>query len=135
MDAQNYEQALRIYEKSRYQNPFNPEIHSALSHLYGKKSLETLAEREKHFLALSSRPRIQSQFTLPEAGQGEAFLSVITPSWRSFRFDADEAQSAPAFLMPVVAGKHSLEYVNHLGQVRTREFEIKADETKVLLLD
>ena len=135
LDAQDYTQALDIYEKSRYQNPFNPEIHSALSHLYGKKKQETLAAREKHFLALASRPRTQSQFTLPTATQGEAFLSVITPSWRSFRLDAEVAQSAPAFLIPVAAGKHSIEYINHSGQVRIRDVVIKADESKVILLD
>ena len=135
LDSQNEKKALEVYEEARYYNPFNPEIHSALIHLYGQKSLKQLVQQEKRFLGLTSRRRAKSQFLLPQQPAGEAYVSVITSSWNPFKLNGSASYSAPVVDFPISVGKHTLEYVNKFGQVRSRVIDIKAGEHQTVLLE
>ena len=135
LDAQDEKKALAVYEEARYYNPFNPEIHSALIHLYGQKSRTQLVQQEKRFLELTSRRRTKSQFMLPKQPEGEAYISVITSSWSPFKLNGTVSYSAPVVDLPLSVGRHTLEYVNRAGQVGARVVEIKAGEKQIVFLE
>jgi tetratricopeptide (TPR) repeat protein len=129
------EKARRYFERLRLINPFNPEIHHALSEMYEKSGQPQKARLEEHFFELSSKPRPNRIYNAPPSLEGEAFATIITPGWTQVRLDGAEAMGTPAWNYPLSAGSHQAEYYDAKGKLARKKFVLISGEKLKLVLD
>jgi tetratricopeptide (TPR) repeat protein len=123
------------FEAVRLQNPFNPEIHLALSKVYRALGNTKEADQAAYFMRLASKPRPSRIYELPSPPAGNAKVSIVTRDWRPVRINGGSPVSTPAWNVPVNAGGVEVEWVNAARRDRLVTFRIAAGESIIRVVD
>ncbi len=126
--------AAKHFRAVRLVNPFNPEIHIALSKLYEAQGDATLAAREKHFYELTRKPRPTRSYELPPPRAGAARMSIVAPGWRPVRINGGAQVATPAWRYAVDPGQYTIEYVKAGGAAALKTVSLGDGADELLLL-
>jgi tetratricopeptide (TPR) repeat protein len=116
--------ARKNFDAVNLQNPFNPEVHAALRMIYEKLGDEKIAQTEREYFELTSKPRPRSTYELPKPKHADAFVRITTRDWKPVRIDG-VAFVTPAWDVPLAAGDHT---------INDQRFQVQRGETKFIEL-
>lgn len=131
---EQWDQAKAHFEAVRLQNPFNPEIHLALSALYDAQGDKAGAERERHFRELTLVPRPTRSYETPKVPASEATLCITSLPWGQVQLDNGPSLPTPAWEVPVKAGAHTLTLLKADGSKVVRQVEVAPGGSQTVVL-
>jgi tetratricopeptide (TPR) repeat protein len=111
---ENYDAALKHYKRATWENPFNPEIHSAFYRIGEFKKdplLQEKARRDLRLLSSQSIPRTAPHEPVPGNKDASAYgtLSVHSSPWGRIIIDGHQTgRTTPLVDYQIVPGKHRI---------------------------
>ncbi|MCK5687653.1 tetratricopeptide repeat protein [Myxococcota bacterium] len=112
-------------------NPFNPEIHAAMSAIYEKEGKTSKKEQSQRFFEMASRRRQNISYDPPT--NDPANIGLLAPGWQSVRIDGGSAIATPAFIH-LEKGNYLIEFKDKTGESQTRNLSVDSSDSRFVVL-
>lgn len=129
-----YDAAENHFEKVKWRNPYNPELHSSLASIYRHRKNTTQADQALKFFKLCQAQRERHSFDLPLPTNLSTGVTILGP-----RFETIRIMGLPPLQIPVVGlslepGAYALEFRAANGEMKVQDVQV-TPTTSLLVLD